>query len=71
MLPLLIPAGLPRAVAVAPLLLAPIAIWQAARVARGAYAEPARWESVAFWSVALLIGSAAAELIATVAAIAR
>jgi 1,4-dihydroxy-2-naphthoate octaprenyltransferase len=71
MLPLLIPGGLPRAVAVAPLLLAPIALWQAARVARGAYAEPARWESVAFWSVALLIGSAVAELVAAVAAIPR
>jgi 1,4-dihydroxy-2-naphthoate octaprenyltransferase len=69
MLPLLVAAGLPRAVAVAPLLLAPLAIWQAARVARGAYADPARWESVAFWSVALLMSSAAAELLAAIGAI--
>ncbi|HVV53155.1 MAG TPA: prenyltransferase, partial [Polyangia bacterium] len=56
-LPLWARAGLPARVAMAPLLLAPIAIWQAARVARGAYGDPARWGSVAFWAVALLIGS--------------
>ena len=45
---------------------APIAIWQAARVVRGGYADPARWDSVAFWSVALLAGSASAALVAAV-----
>jgi 1,4-dihydroxy-2-naphthoate octaprenyltransferase len=64
-LPLLAGGALPARVAIAPLALAPIAIWQAARVARG-YADPARWDSVAFWSVALLTGGAAAELIAAV-----
>jgi len=64
-LPLLALGALPARVAVAPLALAPIAIWQAMRVARG-YADPARWGSVAFWSVALLAGSAAAELLAAV-----
>jgi 1,4-dihydroxy-2-naphthoate octaprenyltransferase len=65
-LPLLLAGGaLPARVALAPLALAPIGIWQAARVARG-YADPARWDSVAFWSVALLTGGAAAELIAAV-----
>ena len=48
--------ALPARVAMAPLVLAPIAIWQAARVVRGGYADPARWDSVAFWSVALLVG---------------
>ena len=66
-LPLLAAAGaLPVRVAIAPLALAPIAIWQAARVARGGYADPARWDSVAFWSVALLSGSAAIALGAAV-----
>jgi 1,4-dihydroxy-2-naphthoate octaprenyltransferase len=64
-LPLLAAGGaLPLRVAIAPLVMAPIAIWQAARVVRGAYADPARWDSVAFWSVALLAGSAAAALAA-------
>jgi 1,4-dihydroxy-2-naphthoate octaprenyltransferase len=63
-LPLFVQAGLPARVAVAPLALAPLAIWQAARVARGAYGDSARWGSVAFWAVALLIASAGAELAA-------
>lgn len=65
-LPLLAQGMLPARVAIAPLALAPLAIWQAGRVARGGYADPARWGSVAFWSVALLVGGAAAELIAAV-----
>jgi 1,4-dihydroxy-2-naphthoate octaprenyltransferase len=63
-LPLFALAGLPARVAAAPLVLAPVAIWQAARVARGAYGDSARWGSVAFWAVALLIASAGAELAA-------
>ena len=63
-LPLLVRAGLPVRVAFAPLLLAPVAIWQSVRVARGAYGDSARWGSVAFWAVALLIAGAGAELAA-------
>jgi 1,4-dihydroxy-2-naphthoate octaprenyltransferase len=63
-LPLLARAGLPARVAAAPLLLAPVAIWQSLRVARGAYGDSARWGSVAFWAVALLIASAGVELAA-------
>jgi 1,4-dihydroxy-2-naphthoate octaprenyltransferase len=63
-LPLLARAGLPARIAAAPVLLAPIAIWQSVRVARGAYGDSARWGSVAFWAVALLIASAGAELAA-------
>ena len=63
-LPLLARAGLPARVAAGPLLLAPIAIWQSVRVARGAYGDSARWGSVAFWAVALLIASAGVELAA-------
>lgn len=66
-LPLWAMAGLPARVAMAPLILAPIAIWQAVRVARGGYGDSARWGSIAFWSVALLIASAGIELAATLA----
>jgi len=66
-LPLLARAGLAARVALAPLILAPVAVWQAVRVARGGYGDSARWGSIAFWSVALLIASAAIELGATLA----
>lgn len=65
-LPLWAMAGLPARVALAPLVLAPVAVWQAVRVARG-YGDSARWGSIAFWSVALLIASAGIELAATLA----
>ncbi len=64
-LPLWAAAGLPARVALAPLVLAPIAVWQALRVARGGYGDSARWGSIAFWSVALLIAGAGVELGAT------
>ena len=64
-LPLWVMAGLPARVAAAPIVLVPIAVWQASRVARGAYGERERWGSVAFWAVALLIASAGIELAAT------
>ena len=63
-LPLLARDLLPARIAIAPLVLAPVAIWQAARVVRGGYADPTRWDSLAFWSVALLAGSAIAALLA-------
>jgi len=66
-LPLAALAGLPAEVALAPLALAPVGLWQAWRVARGGYRDPARWESVAFWSVALLVASAIAELMGAIA----
>jgi 1,4-dihydroxy-2-naphthoate octaprenyltransferase len=62
-LPLLAQGVLPTRVAIAPLVLAPLAIWQAARVVRG-YADPAGWESVAFWAVALVSWSGLATLAA-------
>jgi 1,4-dihydroxy-2-naphthoate octaprenyltransferase len=60
--PLLVGAGLPRAVALAALLPSPVAVWQIVRMRRGAWREPARWESLAFWTVALLVTTSAAEL---------
>ncbi len=65
LLPVWALAGLAPRVALAPLILAPIAIWQSVRVARGGYGDSARWGSIAFWSVALLIASASLELAAT------
>jgi 1,4-dihydroxy-2-naphthoate octaprenyltransferase len=64
-LPLLAYAGLPRPVALAAALLAPLALWQLARVVRGAFHDARRWESLAFIGVALLIATATAELAAT------
>ncbi|HQE20222.1 MAG TPA: hypothetical protein PK607_17110, partial [Aggregatilineales bacterium] len=36
---------------------APVALWQAWRVSRGAWQDPARQESVAFWGIGLLVGT--------------
>jgi 1,4-dihydroxy-2-naphthoate octaprenyltransferase len=63
-LPLLAQGLLPWRVAIAPLAVAPVAIWQAARVVRGSYADPARWESLVFWAVALVSWSGASALVA-------
>jgi 1,4-dihydroxy-2-naphthoate octaprenyltransferase len=68
-LPICAWAGLPARIAFGPLALAPLGVWQALRVARGSYRDPGRWESVAFWSVALLLASAIAELVATLGSI--
>lgn len=62
-LPLLAQGTLPWRVAIAPLVIAPLAIRQAARVVRGGYADPAGWESLAFWAVALVSWSGAAALV--------
>ena len=58
-LPLLVRVGLPPIVAVCGLLTSPIAAWQVWRMHRGAFRDPARWESIAFWSVALLVVTSA------------
>ncbi|MFQ5342451.1 MAG: prenyltransferase [Anaerolineae bacterium] len=65
-LPALVFIGLPPAVAAAAGLTAPLAFWLGRRVLRGDWAEPARWDSLAFWSITLLIGTAVAELLAFV-----
>ena len=66
LLPALVFAGLPIGVALAALIPAPIAFWQLVRMRRGAWRDPRQWESLAFWSVALLILTSAAELCAFV-----
>jgi 1,4-dihydroxy-2-naphthoate polyprenyltransferase len=62
-LPLLVWAGLPRPIAVAAGLTAPVGAWQARRMLRRAWAEAAAWSSIAFWSIALLLGTAGLEIV--------
>jgi 1,4-dihydroxy-2-naphthoate octaprenyltransferase len=63
-LPVLGLLGAPWLVALAPLGAAPIALWLAARVAGGAWADQGAWEGVAFWSIGLLVASAGQMLLA-------
>jgi 1,4-dihydroxy-2-naphthoate polyprenyltransferase len=60
-LPVLVVLGLPAAVALAVLAVSPIALGQGWRMARGAWADPAQWDSLGFWSIGLLMATAAAE----------
>ena len=64
MLPLLISIGLPALVAGGVSLGTPIAAWQSWRLLRGAWDDPARWNSLGFWGVALLMSMTTAELLA-------
>jgi 1,4-dihydroxy-2-naphthoate octaprenyltransferase len=56
--------GLPVLVALAATLTLPLAAWQVWRMLRGDWTDPARWDSLAFLSVALLIMTALAETLA-------
>lgn len=66
-LPLLALAGLPVLVAAAAGLWALPAAWLGWKVARGAWAEPAYWNILAFGGVGLFMGTALAELLAFLA----
>lgn len=57
-LPALAVAGLPWPAALAPLATLPIAAWLARRVLRGAWHDPRAWDSIGFWSIGQLVGSA-------------
>jgi 1,4-dihydroxy-2-naphthoate polyprenyltransferase len=70
LIPLLVLAGLPLYVGITAMSTMPFALWQAWRIRRGAWADPAQWNSLAMWSVVLLIGTAAAELAALLVLIA-
>lgn len=63
-LPMLVLLGLPMLAAVALLLISPLGAWMAIRMLRGAWAQPAQWNSLGFWSIGLLMSSVAAEFIA-------
>ncbi len=64
LLPVLVMAGLPPLVVAALSLGLPFAIWRAWRMWRGDWSRPAQWGTIAFFSIALLIGSAVLELAA-------
>jgi 1,4-dihydroxy-2-naphthoate octaprenyltransferase len=53
-LPALVWAGMPGPIALAVAVTAPVVAWQARRMARGAWGEPTRWESLALVAVALV-----------------
>jgi 1,4-dihydroxy-2-naphthoate octaprenyltransferase len=63
-LPLICMLGLPARIALFAALPAPLGVWQAIRLSRGAFRDPKRWESLALCSVALLAATTVAELIA-------
>ncbi|RME47639.1 MAG: prenyltransferase, partial [Chloroflexi bacterium] len=63
-LPLLVRIGLPALVAGTISLTAPLAVRQGWRMLQGAWREPAQWNSLAFWSIALLMSTAISELAA-------
>ena len=64
LLPVLVVLGLPLLVAAAVGALAPLGLWQVWRIVRGDWQIPARWNRLAFYTIVLLMTSAAAELAA-------
>jgi 1,4-dihydroxy-2-naphthoate octaprenyltransferase len=65
-LPALHLLGLPPRIALFAALPAPLGIWQAIRLTRGAFRDPRNWEALTLCSVALLATTVVAELIAAV-----
>ena len=61
-LPVLVAAGLPLAVAGTAALIVPLAAWRICCARGGRALRPDRWESFTFWSVALLVLTATAEI---------
>ena len=70
-LPLWVSFGLPPRFAIATACTSPLAAWQVTRVAGGAWRERERWNSVAFGSVALLVVTAAVEIVASLVKVVR
>lgn len=66
-LPLLGLGGVPWLVALAPLTTAPIGLWLIIRFRSGAWADPAAWDGLGFWSIGQLVGSAGMMLLGFVA----
>jgi 1,4-dihydroxy-2-naphthoate octaprenyltransferase len=61
--PLLASAGLPIPAVVAVGLTAPLALWQIRRLSQHVSGRVQNWNSLAFWSIVLLIAAAALELV--------
>jgi 1,4-dihydroxy-2-naphthoate octaprenyltransferase len=57
-LPALWSAGLPAPLALAMLVLLPVSLVQGWRLRRGAWRRPASWDSLSFWAIGLLVGTA-------------
>jgi len=68
-LPALVVLGLPPLVAGLAALCAPLALWQAVSLARGAYRDSRRWEGLALRSVLLFAATIVAELAGAVCSI--
>jgi len=64
--PLLCMLGLPPRMAMLASLSAPLGLWQAVRLLRGAFRDPKSWETLGLCSVALLIATMVAELLGAV-----
>jgi 1,4-dihydroxy-2-naphthoate polyprenyltransferase len=62
LLPLLVRFGLPVAAALAVVALCPLAGVQLWRVHRGDWHDPTRWDALGFYTIALLLATAAVEL---------
>jgi len=62
-LPVVILAGLPPVAILAPIAAIPFAALQWHRMARSAWADPSQWNRLAFTSIALLISTAALQLL--------
>jgi 4-hydroxybenzoate polyprenyltransferase len=62
-LPVLVAAGLPQEIALAAAVPAPVALWRITGTHAGDGRHPERWERSTFWAVALLVGTAVAELV--------
>jgi 1,4-dihydroxy-2-naphthoate polyprenyltransferase len=65
-LPILVSLGLPPLIALAVIAASPFAILQGRRMMSGMWSQLAQWNNMGFTSVALLIGTAALELLAFV-----
>jgi 1,4-dihydroxy-2-naphthoate octaprenyltransferase len=59
-LPLLLAVGIHPLIVAALTIPAPVALWQAWRLARGAWRDPGGWNNLGFWAIGLPVGSAAA-----------
>ncbi|MEO6600636.1 MAG: prenyltransferase [Polyangiaceae bacterium] len=68
-LPLFVRFGLPSPIAVAAAVLAPLGVWHASRLLRGAFRDPERFQGLALCSVVLLAGTTLAELIGALLAL--